>query len=387
MYRKARFTSALLAAGLIATTLAIGPAQALAGPLNVIVATGTVTDTTGAAVPGAIVKLYAWPSDAVLDGLATGQQVPTTLLTTTTADSNGVYSLSMLLADLQSAATVGTIANLEVDSGDSQYFFDFDTATGTSLAASAATTGTANASTAVPAGVNLPNTTLGTVPDVCTPYTYQRQMARDWASVGSTYIWNDSQGVTGSFTYSHGQNSSLGIAVKATASGTNPDLTGGFSAAGTRTDSANTTVGYPNRGTGFDIEYQTQWRTALYKSECTHVVPKPYHWHVRENSWIGGQKLISETSPPSTQNGICSRFVAGAGSQFQTSNAHAVTWTGSLGLGMADIGFDATAQTGYDTSAQITYGFANATHVNFVCGTDTVPANAKRVVVQSHLNP
>lgn len=54
---------------------------------------------------------------------------------------------------------------------------------------------------------------------------------------------------------------------------------------------------------------------------------------------------------------------------------------------MGDISFDATAQTGYDTSAEITYDFANATHVNYVCGTDTVPSNAKRVVGQSHLNP
>jgi hypothetical protein len=54
---------------------------------------------------------------------------------------------------------------------------------------------------------------------------------------------------------------------------------------------------------------------------------------------------------------------------------------------MGDISFDASAQTGYSSSAQITYKFDNATHVNFVCGTDTVPSNAHRVIVQSHVNP
>ncbi|HEX2322301.1 MAG TPA: hypothetical protein VHJ18_25245 [Streptosporangiaceae bacterium] len=44
-------------------------------------------------------------------------------------------------------------------------------------------------------------------------------------------------------------------------------------------------------------------------------------------------------------------------------------------------------RTGYDKSAKTTYGFADATHVNYVCGSDTVPAKAKKVVVQSHLNP
>jgi hypothetical protein len=32
-------------------------------------------------------------------------------------------------------------------------------------------------------------------------------------------------------------------------------------------------------------------------------------------------------------------------------------------------------------------GFDNAVHVNCLCGTDTVPSRAHRVVVQSHVNP
>ncbi len=112
-----------------------------------------------------------------------------------------------------------------------------------------------------------------------------------------------------------------------------------------------------------------------------------YHWHVRENSWIGGQKLITETNPPGAANGVCARFVPGPNSQWQSGNEQATTWSKALGLSMGDISFEATAETGYDTSAQITYGFANATHVNWVCGTETVPSNAKRTVVQSHVNP
>jgi hypothetical protein len=107
---------------------------------------------------------------------------------------------------------------------------------------------------------------------------------------------------------------------------------------------------------------------------------------VRENSWIG-QKLITETNPPSTANGVCARFIPGVNSQFQTANEDANTWSKGLGLAMGDISFDASAQTGYSSSAQITCKFDNATHVNFACGTDTVPSNGHRVVVQSHVNP
>ena len=159
----------------------------------------------------------------------------------------------------------------------------------------------------------------------------------------------------------------------------------GFSADGTRTD---TRVPRSATGTGEQaskIEYQTQWRTAL-QNDCPGG-PQEYHWHVQENSWIGGQKLISETNPPGAENGVCARFVPGANSQWQSGNEKATTWSRALGLAMGDISFEATAETGYDTSAQITYGFANATHVNWVCGTETVPSNAKRTVVQSHINP
>jgi hypothetical protein len=51
---------------------------------------------------------------------------------------------------------------------------------------------------------------------------------------------------------------------------------------------------------------------------------------------------------------------------------------------MTDIGFNATAQTGYDNQAQLTYDFSHATHTNYVCGTNTYAPDAWRTVVQSH---
>jgi hypothetical protein len=80
---------------------------------------------------------------------------------------------------------------------------------------------------------------------------------------------------------------------------------------------------------------------------------------VQENSWIGGTKLIAETSQPSTANGICAVQLQGPGSKWKTNNESAIEWGGSLGLAMGDIGFDASAYTGHDTSAQIVYGFDN----------------------------
>jgi hypothetical protein len=48
----------------------------------VTVATGTITSPSNAVMPGVKVSLYAWPPDAVLSAMKSGQMVPRTLLAT-----------------------------------------------------------------------------------------------------------------------------------------------------------------------------------------------------------------------------------------------------------------------------------------------------------------
>jgi hypothetical protein len=266
-------------------------AAAAAAPGDVLVATGTVTDTSGIAVPGAAVSLYAWPSDRVLGGLQTDQTVPTTLLATTTADSTGAYSLYVPASSLQAAAVSGTNANLEVDAGTGSRFFVVDTAN--PVPATANVANASNASTAVAA-----------TPTRCLE-VYLHQLARDWASVGSAYIWRESPGVTGTFAYTRSQSSTLGVGLSATAA------YGTFSADGTMSSSSSSTVGFPNASAGTFRAYQTQWRTALYGKVCQHhngIV----NYHARANSWLGGQNILTETSAPSTRGAYCAQYLRGA---------------------------------------------------------------------------
>ena len=101
-----------------AVTLMVLPLGASAaeasGPAGVAVAAGIVTGTTGAAMPGATVDLYAWPSDAVLSALKSGEMVPTTLLATTATSSTGAYTLAVPGPNLEAAEVESGYANLEI---------------------------------------------------------------------------------------------------------------------------------------------------------------------------------------------------------------------------------------------------------------------------------
>jgi len=97
-----RSIKVLLAALLIAPLLAFSaPPQTTS--FGVAVAGGAAISTSGAAMSGQTVDLYAWPSDAVLQALKPGQLVPTTLLATATTNSAGRYLLRVPAAKLKAA--------------------------------------------------------------------------------------------------------------------------------------------------------------------------------------------------------------------------------------------------------------------------------------------
>jgi hypothetical protein len=93
-----------------------------------VVARGIAT-SQGRAVPGVVVRLYAWPSDAVLQSLRPGQQVPMRLLASTTTSSAGWYALAVPRAALKAAAVDQGWANLEVATASGAWW-DFTYQTG-----------------------------------------------------------------------------------------------------------------------------------------------------------------------------------------------------------------------------------------------------------------
>lgn len=296
-----------------------------ASPATVVVASGAATTTSGSAVRDAVIDLYAWPSDKVLQALTFGQEVPRTLVATATADSAGKFSLSLAPDTLSAHAASSGFVNLEADSGTATWFFPTDAAK--------------------PAATTIRLTGAST------------------------------KHVTDSFTYSRGQSSSLGVGFSPTGK------QGTFTADGTVSTSSTASQGFPAEGPGNTL-FMTYFKAGVYHDGCgTPGKGKPdrpgagsqQRWRVLSNGWAGGDKIEHPRITPAADH--CVPEVAG--STFQTSNERAVTWSG--GFSIPILGFNGQAQTGYDTSAQLSFVFGADGNL---CGTNDDPPVAAQVVAE-----
>jgi hypothetical protein len=323
---------------------------------KVIVASGTATTSSGSAVRGASVDLYAWPSAKVLQALKPGQDVPRTLVATATANSAGKFSLSLAPGTLSAHAVSSGLANLEADSGSATWFFSTDAAK--------------------PASTTIRLTGAGTEPpDYCTPWKEVKNLGIEPAIVGQAYIASNYKHVTDSFTYTAGQSSSLGVGISPSGK------KGTFTADGTESTSSTKNQGFPTQGPGNTL-YLTFFKVAVYHDVCGTTGKVTQHgaagashqrYIVRSNGWAGGDKIEHPRSAPTANHCV----PEAAGGSFQTSNERAVTW--SAGFSIPILGFNAQAQTGYDTSAQISLVFGAT---GSLCGTNDYPGGAAQVVAK-----
>jgi hypothetical protein len=323
-----------------------------AATAGVPVATGTVTDANGYTAVGAVVDLYAWPSDQVLQSLRRGQVVPWRLIATATVSSAGAFSLRISRATLSSAAVSGSYANLEAESGTASWSFTLNV-NHPVLVHSISLKGAA------------PSDLKGAARRTCI-YRYIRQIRPSWAIVGQSYVVRAATHVRQSFTYTNGQSSTLGVGLSPTGS------FGSFTVGGTKSTSSSFTQSFPSFGRGF-IGYRTRFRVAKYGKLCQrhngYVQIK-----VASNGYAGGDSIVHPSEPGGTNR--CEPEMNG--SQVQTANEEAVTW--SAGFSISQVGFNAQAQTGYDRTAQLTFTFgAN----RLICGSGgRQPAASKQLVAK-----
>ena len=118
---------AVSAAAILPALLFTASAPSDAASSGVTVAAATITSPGGAAMPGAKVDLYTWPTDAVLSAMKPGQAVPTTLLATGTTSNVGGYTLRVPAARLRAAAVESGYANLEIFSPVGMWFLPYQT--------------------------------------------------------------------------------------------------------------------------------------------------------------------------------------------------------------------------------------------------------------------
>jgi hypothetical protein len=333
-------------------------AQAVAAsPSTLTVATGSVTGVNGTATPDTIVDLYAWPSDQVLKGLKGGATVPRKLIATATSNSAGKFSLEVSKETLSASAVSSGNANLEADAGSASWFF------------------TVNAKNPAITSIHLTGVAVSESPDVCIGWQFVKEEPPQWATVGQAYIASNATHVVQSFTYSTGQSSTLGVGLSYTGKA------GSFSADGTVSTSSSENMYFPSFSDS--TLYRTLFTVGLYYTVCGHGgrgknagsdLRPGANYMVQSNGWFGAGETFEhpKTLPKAT---YCGPQPAGSG--MSTNHERAVTW--STGFSIAVVGFGGQAQTGYDTSAQISLTF-NAPR--YLCGTNAIPAKAALLVVK-----
>jgi hypothetical protein len=411
-----------LALAALAATVVASPAVAGASSSShhapnsasgMAVAAGTLTNPSRVAMAGAVVDLYAWPSDAVLQALKPGQLVPTSLLTTATTNSAGEYTLTVPAARLEAAAVDSGYANLAIYSPAGGFrFFPYQTGSRADPPTPVTVNLTSNAQ------LNCGNDPHGH------PYSFfgwtliaKKHPAN--AVVGQGYIipGKKTAGDWVNFAYNqtstHTQVSTLGVGLSGYG------LSAGYSTSGTKMSTATRGEGWPNqhKSTWFLTEFRVdQYRGLCYEVaadlKVPHVkqhpakacpvkflppgdtnVPSNYHyvhkcyWLVDSPGWFGGATVEHPAKSPKAPAANCATQIAGSNFHFDTGEA--IDWSSGFTVG-ASIGikgvnlkadFGTNAQTGYDSNALMHFQFRKR---GLICGTNTGPYDAAILVARGH---
>jgi hypothetical protein len=335
-----------------------GPVLASTQSANIIVS-GTVITSSGKADAGATVTLHAWPDQAVITSLKLGQKVPWVLVGTGRADASGKYSISMPVAKLAPEESYGVV-NLEADAPSSIYFFPVAVTknAGDAYLPSANVVANLAASSDLTATPEFPGC-------AGTGWKYVKYLGKHTGTVGETYVLTSH--VSQHFTYEVGQSSSIGVGISGSGS------SGSFADEGTFSWSANYGQDYPTKGANTSVWWQTNFKFGEYSCYIPAAAHTWYTDHV--NGYAGGMIIKKPTSIPSTPARYCDPLLRGGAAHIDRSAA--VTWTRSLGIGTG-FGFQASVQTGFDSSAEITYA---ASANRELCGQYDDPGGTPRQVV------
>src|SRR6202050_4653795 len=205
-------------------------------------------------------------------------------------------------------------------------------------------------------------------------------------------------------TGSKSQTSTLGVGISAVG------ISAGDTGAGTNTSASTGSEGFP--GQTKNSVFVTAVSGGEFRCECygfvgekvphekqkgycprtftnQEHVKEPVHkciWQVASTGWDAGAQSPHPKNAPSTPAKFCGAFQE-AGSRFGTTNEKAVQWSTGFNIGASNgiegvslnASFSSSAQTGYDSNAQIVYTF---THAGYACGTNHNPPKAAIVVMR-----
>ncbi|CAN7445032.1 hypothetical protein LJR045_002936 [Microbacterium sp. LjRoot45] len=328
---------------------------------------GTAKNVAGAAFPNARVELIAWPSNAVLSGLAYDADVPTKVVAVDRTSSSGSFKLTPSVTSLYPYASAEGFVDFEVvvfaDGYQSSQFLEStpvpSNPNARSAEASAATLSTSLGTFTMSASTDTHANSTGDATLAPDPLKFsscgwrKRDSAgAKWVAVGAAYV--KKTGITAKFTYRTNSESKLGIAVRMGGSA------GAWRASGTSTVTVDSTDGFPLLTGNASRRWRTQWEYFNFKRRCGQEEM------VRAVNFIGGTSSVSLSGTPSTV-GLCAQYEAG--SDKEKTNGTASTFTGGVDLGPA-IGIDVNAQSNYSSNTKIFIDFTSAATL---CGTTGTP--------------
>jgi hypothetical protein len=198
-------------------------------------------------------------------------------------------------------------------------------------------------------------------PDIpyCVRSVY-KQLGQKTTNVEQSYTTVN--GISMSFNYGNGQSSRLGVGTSLN----NPN--GGFSASGTDSVSTNKNQGFPTS----TAKSYNHWETNFLAEEIKDQCPTGTIYSVMEYKWAGGAVVTHPSSAPSVSSGNC--VPEPKGSTWTQSGTRA----SSFSVGWSVLGFNASAQTGYSSTASIHFAYNVSGRL---CGTKDVPGGSPGVLV------
>ena len=168
-----------------------------------------------------------------------------------------------------------------------------------------------------------------------------------------------------SFVYADGQHSALGVGSSLSGDG------GSFHADGTVSQEQTDTQGFPGYGRGY-FHYRARFAVGKWGYLCSGD-PTPQAYMVHSDGSVFGDNIPRVRSAPAYGNCQPEK----KGSYIRTGREHAVNW--STGFSITQVNYGASAQTGYDSSAQLSYRWYG--RFGHICGSNgELPGKAPQLV-------
>jgi len=346
------------------------PTTALAGQVAL---QGRILDENGAAVVGARVQLYAWPASwPGKQVVKRGEQVPLRLVGRAISTAAGRYAIRVDAAALRPLGNAHGIVNLRatvVGVTDPSGGYPFSVRIGSAASNPAVTSFPAGSGTATAERVFRLSGSAARLAehprDSCLQMhsSFVRSYKPAWGTVDQTYMNRSRVQAQASIVRKQTTTFSIGES----ASG---DV-GSFKANGTFTFSNTIGFKWPWFSGPSSQDYQLNYTPAKYKIYFTpHPLLCSTYFVVQAEKQRSGHRVISAGKIPGTKRKNCDPQGPQGTLSITTTKASTI----SAALTIKEVGFSASAQTGWSNTDTISY--RSSLHTWWLCGTNGDPADA-----------